>query len=340
MKFQLERYPSNEYPEPILIPRRNLKWEGGAVFNPSVIYENGIFKMLYRTYPSDLEKTTPKLKKPGYYLKNQISYIGYAESKDGVNFVRKDSPFISPDMDYDRFGCEDPRVTKMGDTYYITYTAIDGPLEDRVNKPHVRIALATTSDFITINKHGIMGPSIRSKASAFFPAPVKGGKIGLLMTVSADSTNSQVLTRYFDSIETVMSASFDDWDVFLSTAQPTLKTEWWLHRGPELGAVPIKTEKGWLLIFSVESMSDTWTIGAALLDIDDPDKLIARTPSYILQPTTDYEREGLVPNVTFPEGAVIVGDELFVYYGAADTVIGLAKCKLNDLLGYIESFRK
>ncbi|MCL5781884.1 MAG: glycosidase, partial [Patescibacteria group bacterium] len=68
--------------------------------------------------------------------------------------------------------------------------------------------------------------------------------------------------------------------------------------------------------------------------------LIGTAPSYILQPTTDYEREGLVPNVTFPEGAVIVGDELFVYYGAADTVTGLAKCKLNDLLGYIESFRK
>ena len=87
-------------------------------------------------------------------------------------------------------------------------------------------------------------------------------------------------------------------------------------------------------------MSDTWTIGAALLDVDDPDKLIARTPGYILQPITDYEREGLVPNVTFPEGAVIVGDELFIYYGAADTVIGLAKCKVDELLDYIETFKK
>ncbi len=86
-------------------------------------------------------------------------------------------------------------------------------------------------------------------------------------------------------------------------------------------------------------MSDTWTIGAALTDRKEPHKLIARTPSYILQPVTEYEREGLVNNVTFPPGAVIKGDELYVYYGAADTVIGLAICKLNGLLDYIEMFK-
>ena len=167
MKFQLDRYPSNQNPKPILTPRKNIEWEGKAVFNPSVIYDDGIFKMLYRTYPSDLEETTPRLKRPGFYLKNQISYIGYAESNDGINFERRDIPFISPDSDYDRFGCEDPRITKIGDTFYITYTAIDGPLEDRENRPNIRIALATTKDFITVKKHGIIGPSTRSKAACF-----------------------------------------------------------------------------------------------------------------------------------------------------------------------------
>jgi predicted GH43/DUF377 family glycosyl hydrolase len=141
-------------------------------------------------------------------------------------------------------------------------------------------------------------------------------------------------------MDAVMHGSFEEWDVILEKEQPILKSEWWLHRGPELGAVPIKTDKGWLLIFSAESMSDSWTIGAALLDMDDPSRLIARTPGYILQPVTEYEREGLVPNVTFPEGAVIVGDELYVYYGAADTVIGLARCKLTHLLDHILSFKK
>lgn len=87
-------------------------------------------------------------------------------------------------------------------------------------------------------------------------------------------------------------------------------------------------------------MSDTWTISAALLDKEQPHKLIARVPGYILQPVTSYERDGLVPNVTFPEGAVVVGEDLYVYYGCADTVIGLATCKLKELLDYIETFKK
>lgn len=83
-------------------------------------------------------------------------------------------------------------------------------------------------------------------------------------------------------------------------------------------------------------MSDSWTISAALVDYNEPHKLIARASGYILQPVTEYERNGFVPNVTFPEGAVIVGDDLYIYYGCADTVIGLATCKLKDLLGYLE----
>jgi predicted GH43/DUF377 family glycosyl hydrolase len=87
-------------------------------------------------------------------------------------------------------------------------------------------------------------------------------------------------------------------------------------------------------------MSDTWTIGAALMDLEQPHKLIARTPGYVLQPVTEYERVGLVDNVTFPSGAVIKGEELYVYYGAADTVIGLATCKVNELLDYLETFKE
>lgn len=331
MNFQLQRYPSNEKPEPILIPRKEIDWEGRAVFNPSVVYDNGLFKMLYRTYPNNLEETTPRLKRPGFYFKNQKSYIGYAESKDGINFERRNIPFISPDVNYDHFGCEDPRITKIGDTFYITYTAIDGPLEDRKNRPNVRIALATTKDFITVEKHGIIGPKIKSKAAAFFPELINN-KIGLLLTVQADSNNSSVYIKYFSSIEEIFHTSSEDWDEFFLNNSPVLKTDWYLHRGPELGASPVKTDKGWLVIFSSESMSDTWTISAALLELDNPNNLIARTSGNILQAVTKYEREGLVPNVTFPEGAVIVGDNLYVYYGAADTVIGLAICKLNDLL--------
>lgn len=341
MKFKLDRYPSNKNPHPILTPRENVDWEAKAVFNPSVINDNGVFRMLYRTYSSALKKSVPHLKKPGYDLENQASNIGYAESQDGINFERRDAPFIAPSEDYDRYGCEDPRITKIDDTFYITYTAIDTPLEEEDPDTKVRIALASTKDFITMKKHGVIGPPKSSKAAAFFPERVGGGKVGFLMTISSDSATSHVAARYYDSMEEVMNQTEEDWAEFLKTSESeaVLKTEWWLHRGPELGATPIKTAKGWLLIFSNESMSNSWTIGAALLDLDNPSKLIARTPGYLLQPVTDYEREGITPNVTFPEGAAVVHDKLYVYYGGADTVIGLATCNLAALLDYILSFK-
>lgn len=342
MSFHLERYINSGQPEPILTPRTDINWEAKAVFNPSVVYDNGIFRMLYRSYPDILAFGEPKGRKPGFSLKNPVSYIGYAESKDGIHFERRENPFISPDTEYDGFGCEDPRITKMGDTFYVTYTAIDSPIDKYdIRKPNVRIALASTRDFVTVEKHGIIGPPKTSKASAFFPEKIAGGKIGLLMTISSDSTNSHVAIRYYDSIEEVLNQTDESWADFLKISQNTavLKTEWWLHRGPELGAPPVKTDKGWLLIFSNESMSNSWTIGAALLDLDNPHKLIARTPGYILQPANEYEMSGIVPNVTFPEGAVVVDDTLYVYYGAADTTIGLATCKVGGLLEYLESFK-
>ncbi|MDP3948045.1 MAG: hypothetical protein Q8Q41_05165 [bacterium] len=340
-KFRLSRYPSDENAQPILIPRKNVSWESKAVFNPGVVQDGNIFRMLYRTYPNELQETTPRLTRPGFRLKNQASHIGYAESKDGKIFVAREKAFISPDMDYDRYGCEDPRVTKLGDIFYITYTAIDAPLEDKSKQPNIRIALATTKDFISVQKHGIIGPPASSKASALFPELVNDGKVGLALTISADSANSHVAVRYYDSIEKLLQSSESEWNDFLKNSKETavLGTYWWLHRGPELGAPPIKTYRGWLFIYSAESMSDTWTITAALTDIDEPHKIIARAPGYILQPATDYECRGLVPNVTFPSAATIVGDELYVYYGAADTVIGLATCKLDELLDYLESFK-
>lgn len=345
MSFYLTRHPSDGNPHPILKARPSIDWEARAVFNPAVVYGDGLFRMLYRTYPKTLSEAEPRLHRPGFYFHNQISSIGYAESIDGFNFDLREEPFIAPSEDYDRYGCEDPRITKLGDTYYITYTAIDAPIHEalgsRARKPNIRIALATTKDFITIVKHGIIGPPEQSKAAALFTHALKDGSIGLALTVSSDSVNSHVAIRYFGSINDLLTCSNDAWKEFLLSSKETaaLKTAWWLHRGPELGAPPVITERGWLVIFSAESMSDTWTVGAALLDRNEPHKLIARTPGSILQPVTAYEREGLVDNVTFPSGAVIVGDKLHVYYGAADTVIGLATCNLDDLLDYIESFK-
>ena len=169
-QFQLKRNEDN----PILTQRAYVDCEAKAVFNPSVVFDESrkLFIMLYRTYPRITEEGDLRIKRPGFKLKNQISYIGYAESVDGINFTRNDKPFISPDTDYDQFGCEDPRITKIADTYYITYTAIDTLIEKKDPNTKIRIALASTKDFVTVEKHGIIGPPKRSKASAFFPEKV------------------------------------------------------------------------------------------------------------------------------------------------------------------------
>lgn len=339
--FYLTRYPNDKNAKPLMRPRKNISWESKAVFNPSVIKTEDKFVMLYRTYPSKLKGTTLRFNRPARNFENQISYIGYAESNDGKDFKRRYKPFLSPDSDFDRFGCEDPRITKIGDTFYITYTAIGAPIEDG-KESSLRIALATTSDFISVKKHGIIGPARDSKAAAIFPEPVNGGKIGLVLTVFPDSGDSHVAVRYYNSVEELLNSSDESWENFLRKSGKTtlLETRWWLHRGPELGAPPIKTDEGWLFIYSTESMSDSWTISAALADLEKPHKIIARVPGYILQPARNYELKGLVPNVTFPSGAVIVKDNLFVYYGAADTVVGLATCKLEELLDYLRRYKE
>jgi len=97
-------------------------------------------------------------------------------------------------------------------------------------------------------------------------------------------------------------------------------------------APPVKTEESWLLIYHGVDPNHVYRAGAALLDLEEPWKVIARTPEPILEPEEEYEREGDVPNVVFPEGTAVVGDQLFVFYGAADKVCCVASARLDDFI--------
>jgi beta-1,2-mannobiose phosphorylase / 1,2-beta-oligomannan phosphorylase len=322
--MKLKRHHEN----PILEKNPDQPWEQGSVLNPSVLYEDGLFRMVYRA-TNDTHSDIP-----GQYM----SSIGYAESTDGVHFTRFPEPLIYPDQPYEiRLGCEDPRVTNIDGEYFLYYTAVGEADNGDVD---VRIALATSHDFKTWHKHGIVGPRhTTSKAAALFPEKI-GGKYVMFYTWMSDSPMSTIMEARFNTRETLVRPPahlmVDDIERYEENAvfKPPEST----FRGAEVGAVPIKTDIGWLFIYCPANTTDhpEWTISAALLDLHDPRKIIAESEEPILKPEAEEELHGIVNNVTFPEGAVVVGDELYVYYGSGDQGICLATCNLNQLLKHLK----
>ncbi|HWA07362.1 MAG TPA: glycosidase, partial [Ignavibacteria bacterium] len=110
-----------------------------------------------------------------------------------------------------------------------------------------------------------------------------------------------------------------------------------------LGPQPIETSEGWLIIYhgvKTTAAGSIYRLGLALLDLDDPSKVIARSDEWVFGPNEYYERIGDVPDVTFPCGVVLKGDELIMYYGAADTTMAIATASLNEILGFIRKHNK
>jgi predicted GH43/DUF377 family glycosyl hydrolase len=321
--MKLQRYENN----PILEKNLQNHWEAGSVLNPSVLYDNGIFRMVYRA-TNDIDQ-----EKAGGY----ISSIGYAESTNGIHFTRSSTPLILPDKEYEiGLGCEDPRVTKVDGQYFLYYTAVEGIGETM----KVRLALATSTDFKTWEKHGVVGPATRSKAGVLFPEKIKG-KYVMFYTWMEGSPLSSIMQAKFDSLEDVkkppkgfMGDNINHYEKNVVFKPPVNS-----YQGAEVGAVPIKTEAGWLFIYCNANISNhpEWAISAALLDLNDPQYILSETEEPILKPETESEVTGFVKNVTFPEGAVIVKGELYVYYGSGDQGICLATCNLNKLLKYLKS---
>ena len=321
--MELKRLQNN----PILTRNKNNKWESGAVFNCSVAFDKNVFHLVYRAIASGFSLRANR----GY--KNYISSIGYATSKDGIHFQRYTKPLIIPEYKWERFGCEDPRITKLGDRYFIFYTALSYPA---YSERGGRIALATTKDFKGVAKWGVVGPNIKSKAAAIFPEKINN-KIVMLFKNEASIKKAKncIQIAFFDSEKQLLKKSEDYWENYIKNIDNfTLlsPTRGWEGKEVEVGAPPVKTSKGWLIIYAGIAKEKVWSVSAALLDLRDPKKVIAHSKEPILKPEKKYEVEGFTPNVTFPEGAVIVKNKLFVYYGAADKTCCLARCNLNDLL--------
>jgi beta-1,2-mannobiose phosphorylase / 1,2-beta-oligomannan phosphorylase len=286
---------------PILRPRPDVPWEKDAVLNAAVIYDTtldrGPFHMLYRAvahHPDDPNRSS----------------IGYAWSADGVHFERLDTPVLAPGVvPAESQGVEDPRVVKMGNAFYMTYTAYDGEW--------AQIALATSDDLIHWERQGvIIGYEHfgHNKDAALFPEKVK--------------CRYCIMHRPDPDIYLAFSDDLRTWTDHVCLMQPAFAWEAEKIGG---GAQPIRIPEGWLLIYHGVDADLCYRLGVALLDPDDPTRVIARQAMPILEPEMDWELVGDVNNVVFTCGAVLLDRELWVYYGSADTVIGLAKGHLDEV---------
>ena len=305
---------------PILEPNDKNKWEERAAFNPSVVSNGKKYHLLYRAI------SKPQ-KRQGFEL--EISSIGCADGTSYDSFKNRRELF-EPEFYWESFGCEDPRVTKLDDKYYIFYTALS---TYPFSADGIKVGLAITKDFKKIEEKHLV-TSFNSKAMALFPEKING-KFAAILTVDTDNPPAKVALAFFDEESDIWNqAKWEGWYSDLtSNIIPLLRSK---DDHLEVGSQPIKTDKGWLVIYcyikNYFSNDKVFTIEAVLLDLKNPFKIVGRTKEPLLVPEKPYELNGNISNIIFPSGALVKDNELLVYYGATDTTSCVASCDLNKLL--------
>ncbi len=308
--------PAHRAPEqPILKPRvgEEFWWESNGVFNPGVTEYNNKIHLLYRAYDTF-----------------RISRFGLATSTDGVEFEQFTNPAIdtNPEDADERLGIEDPRITKIDDTYYIVHTAasyhpVGHPGDVKGIMEHipwrVRTALHTTQDFKKFHHHDVILPDV----------PAKNGS--LLPEKFAD--RYALYFRELDEGEDIWKIAFSS---DLKTWTDTTTITWpiaeeWQSFKFGLGSQPIILPEGFLMVYHAVDENQVYRLGLMMMDRHDPTKLLWYS-NPILEPAMPHELSGFVPHVVYCCGALVRGEELWIYYGAADAVIGRAIMPLKEIL--------
>ena len=255
---------------------------------------------------------------PDQIFLTSISHLRIARSRDGRHFTVEPTPALFPDRPSEAFGLEDPRITEIGGVYYITYKS--------VAPTGISVSLAVTTDFVSFEKKGIIFCP-ENLDVCIFPEKVGGRYTALHRPVP----------RYFGAPNVWLGYSTDliSWGDhhFLMGVRP----DGWESARVGGGTIPIKTERGWLEIYHGADSKDRYCLGAALLDLNEPHKVIARSKKPIMSPEEPYETNGFVPDVVFTCGALADGDRLTVYYGAADNVIAAADMSIREILDSLTS---
>jgi len=335
--------------EGIILKKTELEFENEGVLNPAAIREGDSVHLFYRAVQN-----------------GNHSSIGYCRLDGPLTVAeRLDEPVIVPESEYESHGVEDPRIVKVDDLYYLTYTGYDGT--------NARGALATSKDLKHFEKRGIIVPPITyaefvflaesagkvnekyyrnqkfyslradpdkkmmlwDKNVIFFPRRI-GGKLVFLHRIRP---GIQIV-----SVNNIKELTKEFWkDYFFDLQDHIVLDPLHPHESSYIGSgcPPIETKNGWLLIYHGVEETDKgyiYSACAALLDLNNPAKEIARLPYALFSPQYDWELKGEVNNVVFPTGTSLFGGTLFIYYGAADTLIACASVNLSELVAELLTY--
>ncbi len=255
---------------------------------------------------------------------NFISHLRVVRSKDGRHIDSIDGATFEPDTEHETFGVEDPRITKIGETYYFTYVS--------VSRHGACTSLAGTKDFETFERHGVIFCS-ENKDVVLLPEQVDGEYVALHRPNPSTpfSMPEMWIARSSDLVHWGKHQYFFGGESSWETGRIGA------------GTPPIRTEDGWLEIYHGNQRPTkpgevgTYSAGAILMDPDDPRKIIKHTEEAVMVPEADFEREGFVANVVFPTGIVERGDVLQVYYGASDAYTGVVEFSRDELLSTLHA---
>ncbi len=287
---------------PIVSPQSGT-WESAGTFNPGVIRRKGRFVMLYRAQDA-----------------NGTSRLGYAESTDGIHFERRSEPVFAPEMDYEKDGgVEDPRLTQIGKTYYLTYTGY--------NKRDAQLCLATSTDLIHWERKGIILPAYKGKWN------VGWTKSGAILNKKIDGKFWMyfLATRgnHVDEMGLAYSTDLLHWTEATDVPVLPARVGRFDSTVVEPGPPPMLARDGIVLIYNGADDEHVYRTGIAVFDRHDPSKLLYRSEHPLFEPVKEWEKVGQVPNVVFVEGMARKGNNFLFYYGGADKYIGVAEAPVR-----------
>ena len=284
--------------EPILVPQ-GTGFEAAGVFNPAVVKDGDRYVMLYRAQDG-----------------KGTSRLGIATGRDGIHFTRESAPALVPEADYERGGgVEDPRLVKIGATFYLTYTAYDGR--------NAQLALATSPDLRRWERRGVIMPANTGRWN------VKWTKSGAILT-------ERVEGRYWmyymadaaagsDQMGVAYSTDLMRWTEALDAPVLGRREGAFDSRVVEPGPPPLMLPEGIFLVYNGADDRLVYRTGWVLFDRNDPTRVLARSTTPLFEPEREWERTGQVPNVVFVEGLIREGRRWLFYYGGADRHVGVAE---------------